>query len=443
MKALSRTSASCIAALALGLFVSACREVPVETLQPETPIVQPTDTLHVIPGIRLLAAECRASVRQVKVECGAPSVVAGISPDLIVGGQNQYVELTSSNVSYVGTAFTFNVALRNLIPQPMGTTNDATLAPDPAGIKIFFQTAPTVTDGEGTITVVSDGTGTFTNADQHYYQYNNVLERFEVSAPKTWQFNIPATVNTFAFTVLVSAPVPWPDGYIDVTGAQEMRYDARQFAATVRTAVGNPVPGTPITWSSSDTTLAMVDAAGLATPKRAGLVRVIANAVLNGMPVTGDTTSVVRPIRRMWTGAAGTTSWTDNNNWIPAIAPTATDTAVVTDSVATLFPVLTQNQQIGGLFVEYRSVGPLPTVDIGPFDLTASGDVLAGTGTSVTGSSGRLTLSGTARTVGGTFPRVRVTGTYSLVANLTVKAPLRSELGRIRNDKFRIRAVSQ
>ena len=71
-------------------------------------------------------------------------VVAG---DLIIGGQNVNVKLTSSNVAYnSGTGrFTFDVTVQNLIPQPLGTTDGTTLAP--GGVSVFFTSGPTVTDG--------------------------------------------------------------------------------------------------------------------------------------------------------------------------------------------------------------------------------------------------------------------------------------------------------
>jgi len=430
-----------IVALVLATVLAACQEVPVESNRPEPPVTEVPDST-LAHGVRVFAAECKANVRQQKVECGAPASIPGLSPDLIVGGQNQYVTLASTNVNYDGAQFTFDATVRNLIPQPMGTTDADTKAPAPGGVKVFLLDPPAVTDGSGSITVVSDGTSTFTNADQHYYQYNTVLDQYEVSSARTWRFDMPGTVNTFSFRVLVSAPVPYPDGYIDVSGPSELRYTPRQFAATVRSAVGTAIPSMPITWSVSDTTMAAVDPAGMTMPKRAGSIRITAESELNGMPVSGGINTTVRPIRRMWTGTAGTTEWDNNDNWSPAIAPVATDTAVITDSVATVFPVLTRNTQIGGLILEQRNATPA-TLVIGPWMLTASGDVLAGLNTRIDGSSGRLTLAGFNSTVGGQLPRVSVSGRYSLVSNLTVRGPLRSELGRIRNDRFRIRVNSQ
>jgi hypothetical protein len=80
-------------------------------------------------------------------------------------------------------------------------------------------------------------------------------------------------------------------------------------------------------------------------------------------------------------------------------------------------------------------------VSLGAFDLNASGDVTTTNSGAINNSSGRLFLSGISRTVGGTLPTIRVTGTYSLSANITTKAPLRVDLGRLRNSLFRIRTT--
>jgi len=124
----------------------------------------------------------------------------------IIGGQNTFVKLTSSNVAYdpCTQIFEFDVTVQNLLNEAIGTP-DGTLA-DTAGVRVFFNQTPTATSGSGTITISNaDGTGTFIGANQPYYKYAGALAHNEVSASKHWQFNVPSSVATFEFTVYVAA----------------------------------------------------------------------------------------------------------------------------------------------------------------------------------------------------------------------------------------------
>ena len=405
------------------------------------------------------ALNCHANVVERSVTCDAP-VGSSAKPkpatgpeaaNIIIGGQHVFVEIKTTNVNYNGGtgAFTFDATIRNLIPQAMGTADTTgAQAPDPNGIQIFFASGPNVTSGSGLITVTADGTGTFTAAGQPFYQYNTVLDQFEISSPKTWQINMPPTVLTFDFLLLVSAAVPRPDGYIDLQVSQLRPPDDRQMTFVVRNANGTQVasPGT-IDWAVSDTTRATIDANGLVNPLRAGSVTIIAT---NGLRV-GSLTVNVKSIRRFWTGAAGTTNWETGANWYPdGIKPEPSDTAVVTDSIAgTNFPAVNQNDSIACVDVEDLTPGgKIPSVSLQAFNLTASGDVCtnsascsAGTiigSASITSTSGSLILTGIARTLRGVLPRINVTGTYSLVGNITVSQRIQVQGGRLTNTSFRI-----
>jgi len=401
--------------------------------------------------ITSLALECRADVKAKTVSCGDPDAGQDGGPSRIIIGDNTnalWVHLTSSNVDYdAGTgAFTFNVTVQNLLPNPqaLGTTNAETLAPDPAGIRVFMFQDPAVTSGSGAITVVNhDGTDLFTAADQEFWRYSTVLQAYQTSAPKTWQFNMPATVTGFTFKVQVSAAVPYPNGYVEVQGNPNVRSgNDRTLTAILRDSLMQADP-TPVvfSWTSGSPTTASIASPGpsaLVHGLRAGTVT-MSVATNEGVPRTGEFDMTVAPIRRTWTAAAATTDWHTGGNWSPDnIEPQPADTAVVPSapSGGLLFPVLAANVTIGGL-----EVGDSPAqVNIGAFDLTATGDVTTGTlGGLVDGTVGRVILAGTARTVAGTFPRVRVTGTYSLTANMLLDNNLRVESGRLRTTGFRIR----
>jgi Lamin Tail Domain len=161
------------------------------------------------PDNALIALQCSAQVKSGSVNCKGASVKAteGISAD-VFGGQNTQVKLTSSNVSYNGGTeiFQFDVTVQNLLNEAIGTPDGST--PDSEGIVVFFNNGPNVTAGTGTVTVANaDGTGTYTAANQPFFRYSQVLAKDQVTSSKTWQLNVPATVDTFDFNVYLSTAV--------------------------------------------------------------------------------------------------------------------------------------------------------------------------------------------------------------------------------------------
>lgn len=430
-----------LTALLVGVWALGCREVPVEP----GPATLPVEPVAHAPenSLRLLALECQASVRSLEVRCGQPSIPQGIAPDIIVGGQNLYVTLTSTNVAYnSGTGqFTFDATLRNLIPQPLGTTDGVVL--EPSGIRIFFADGPTVTAGTGTASVLPDGFGTFTAAGQPYYQYNEVLEQTEVSAAKTWMLIMPPTVTTFSFRVFVSAPVQWPDGYISLddqlpgTSYGAMHPTAtHSITAAIRTAVGNVAPGS-VTWSSTDTDCATVDGSGLVAGVRAATCLITATATLNGNPVAGSMSFDVTGMTRVWNGSVSS-DFENGANWDLGITPAAADSIQINTGVPN-YPALTTSRSIGGVTVE-----DIATLSLGSFDLTVSANVLTGytIGSGVLATTGRLLLSNSG-TAAGRVPSVLVTGQYSLSNDLYIVAPLEVDLAALFTDSFLIEVISQ
>jgi hypothetical protein len=150
---------------------------------------------------------CTASLVTKTVSCGNEALggvrLKGVSGDLI-GDQNLYLKLTSSNVSYnSGTGiFQFDVTVQNLMNEAIGTPGEG--LPDPDGIQVFFNSGPTATGGAGIISVANaDGTGTFTGANQPYFAYHEILAKDQVSAAHTWQLSMPSTVTSFGFNLLI------------------------------------------------------------------------------------------------------------------------------------------------------------------------------------------------------------------------------------------------
>jgi DNA/RNA endonuclease G (NUC1) len=186
---------------AAALFLAACSDrtatIP-EAPSPLAPGAPPTE----------LAALCRADVRAGTVECGAPAPAGGVSR-AVFGGQDTNVKLVSTNVAWNAATeiFSFDVTVQNLLPQAMGTVDGTT--PHASGIQVFFTQQPVTTAGEGSVTVANeDGLGTFTAGNQPYFQYDQVLAPQQVSEPRSWQLNVPGTVTSFSFLVLVSTQLP-------------------------------------------------------------------------------------------------------------------------------------------------------------------------------------------------------------------------------------------
>ena len=420
------------------LAAAACENVanPVAVPQPPAPGA---------PGepaapITIQTVQCRANREQLNVTCGAPVMPEGLAGDIIVGGQNVYVRLTSSNVAYnAGTGrFTFDVTLTNLIEQPMGTADGTTL--DPNGVRIFFHTGPTVTSGSGTASVVPDGFATFTQASQPFYQYNQVVPRSATTAAHGWTLIMPPSVGTFEFTLLVSAPVPFPNGYITLNGQLPGSSGGvihpstpRSLAAVVKTALGTPISGAPVTFGTTDPACATVDPAGTVTGVRAATCTITATSG----SLAGSQIFNISGAQRSWTGALSA-DWSTGGNWGGGVVPAPVDTAVVPTGVPN-FPALSAATSIGGV-----SVADGATVSLGVFNLTAIADVTTGAtaGSGILGTTGELVLAGTGG-VRGRAPSVRVLGTYALTGNLVLVAPQTVDAGMLDNTNFELRVDSQ
>jgi alpha-tubulin suppressor-like RCC1 family protein len=188
-----------------------CREAGVALTLPE-----PTAPLAPIQpdapaGTARIPFTCRVAVREGTLSCDVERSAAlvlpnGVSPAIIIGGQNLYLTLASQATSYdaASSVLSTAVSIRNLLSQPLGTVDGVT--PDASGVRVFFHAGPTVTGGSGTVTVRNaDGTGTFTASAQPYFTYGEIISGNATSTPKTWQFDMPSTVTSFSFSVYVLA----------------------------------------------------------------------------------------------------------------------------------------------------------------------------------------------------------------------------------------------
>jgi len=158
---------------------------------------------------------CQADLRTGDISCGGSEAgLEGGALGAIIGGQGVYVLLTSNGVAYDegSEVFRADVTVKNLGNQVIGTADGAT--PHTDGIRIFFVEAPATTSGAGVVAVRNaDGTGSFTGNDQPYFQYKQALAPGRTSLPKTWEWDVPSTVERFSFLVGVAAELADDDGF--------------------------------------------------------------------------------------------------------------------------------------------------------------------------------------------------------------------------------------
>lgn len=422
---------SAVASTIAAIFLAACDQTPVEPAPVEAaPPVVDSGT-----EARWGLVACTGDLTGPSLSCStqggtelAPafSIVPGDSGrELIVGGQAEYLQLSSSNVAYdSGTElFTFDVTLQNLLPQPMATTDGTVLHPE--GARVFFHQEPVATSGIGTITVRGDSIGTFTSTNQPYYQYDEILEPGEVSAAKQWTLEVPAEVDTFAFLLYVSTEVPFPEGYVEL-GADTLYMqpgDTVHLSPDVRTVVGNPVADPdPLDYQSNDDAIAMVDNDGVITAVGDGTAVI---SVTSGLR-PGQIVVVVGGASHLWIGAISS-DWADGGNWQRGVVPASDDSVhIPVVSGGNHAPELTTPVAVGHLEIDDGAMLSLAT-----FNLTANGDVRTGSTGGIQTAGGTLLLAGSGHTIEGVLPGVIVTGTYTASANTRFNGRLSIRGGRI------------
>lgn len=255
------------ALLALAFFAAACSDRSPGVSIPDPEESQPKP-------VTLAALRCTGTVAPASLECRPAGPEPGGARPVILGGQHTFVRLQNTPPAFdAGTRIlSTQMTVANLIGQPMGTRDGVSTAAE--GVRVFFAAEPT----NGVEVADPDGIGTFTASGQAYYQWSETVATGATSAPRQWSFLFPAGVESFAFTVFVSAPVPREQGWIDVTPdtVPVAAGGSQQLWAAVRDVVGREIPGARVAWASSDTAVAKVDSLGLVTVRAAGAATITA-----------------------------------------------------------------------------------------------------------------------------------------------------------------------
>lgn len=132
--------------------------------------------------------------------------VGGGAAASIFADPNALVHLETARLNYAAGVFSADVSIRSNLMQPLGTADGAKADAD--GVRVFFVSDPVTTGGSGTVTVRNpDGTDDFNGTDQPYFQYAQAIAPGTTSFPKSWEWDVPATVESFTFEVGVHAKV--------------------------------------------------------------------------------------------------------------------------------------------------------------------------------------------------------------------------------------------
>lgn len=287
-----------LALIAISVIAASCNSDATGPGAVEPPIPLPKEILSTL--------WCKATPSTQTLSCSEtpdalgnvlPSYMLGVGTDglemkkIIIGGQNTNVKLTSSNVVNNTTThdFSFDVNVRNLRPQAIGTIDGVTTD---SSLAVFFYSGPTTTGGSG-VTSVSNPSGVtaFTGPNQPYFQYKEMVAQNATSSNKNWILHYDPTVTSFSFLLLVSANVKYPEGYIDVfpsPGGVSVSATL-QMTDSVRDALGYARADQSETWSLSDSTKASIDSNGLLTGTANGTVVVTAT---QGQAVGSSTITV-------------------------------------------------------------------------------------------------------------------------------------------------------
>ena len=451
MKAAIRVPTPARAAIALGaVLLLSCTERDVVAPVPPAP-PDGEESRPPTPAMSLGIVTCSADLSSRSVHCGTP-VAAGpaagaAGDDIVYGGQDDLVALTSANVDYDSETgrFRFDTRLRNLIGQTIGTLDG--LTPAAGGVRVFFAQEPRVTEGSGVIQIENaDGVGDFTGTGQSFYSWVGMLPPFAQSAPREWQFHVPASVIRFEFGVYVAAPVQYEHGWIEVSHPTWTlsRTRVRQLTGVVHDQYGRVIEGAAITWTSADPAVAEVTPDGLVTGRYPGPVGIHATSSndVPGAPAAvqpGVANFTIVGTSLVWTGASSA-AWDDAGNWDRGVSPAFTDTVTIPAGTPRT-PVLAANRAAARLLISDAAM-----LDLSVFDLSVNGTIVAPSTLSSNAIMGWGRLIGTGApgsTISGRMPALRVTGgRYDLTGNIEVRAPLRIENGRLRNSNHRIRVNS-
>ena len=304
---------------------------------------------------------------------------------------------------------TYNIALLNLITQPIGTTDGSTADTSRLVITSYSLTSPTpatvrLANADGTATFVDSTNGgtPITYANREYRDYPELIAFNDTSSAKFFQFVFSPSVTSMRFSYRIWTRVQYPKGWITLSPATTPDLNPGStvtFTGTVYNQLGQ-TQADGITWSSSNPSVATVNAStGAVTAVAVGTTTITATSEVNTQRTGSRTLTVTN--QNTWEGDVSS-DWSTVGNWSAGVVPGAsTVTTIPASGTIPNLPVLTANGQVLDL-----SVGSGRTLGLGGFTLQVYGTVTA-TGTI---SAGTLLFSGSDAGLQGGFGPLQITG---------------------------------
>ena len=257
-------------------------------------------TARLVSGMLLIAA-CRGGVTAVhtvdayvsciadrnttSVRClsgnGATSPATDRSETaILLTGQDSDLSVRVSGVQWSDSVLSFDIAVRSLVGQRIGTRNGVT--PDGRGIRLVFVTPPDSGDTRPIATPMA-GPGitqdTSLGSPQSAMQFMVVLDSGATSAALPMRLSIPHGATRVRFALVGVAPVPNPHGWLRITpaGASVSVDETTPLRAEHRNAFGRPALPVAIRWRQiGDATAAALTRDGRLRGTRPGDTKLVA-----------------------------------------------------------------------------------------------------------------------------------------------------------------------
>jgi hypothetical protein len=200
---------------------------------------------------------------------------------------------------------TYNLALLNLIPQPIGTTDGVTSDTSRLVVTKIRLTSPQTTataqldNADGTATFVDslNGGSPITYSNVQYRDYPGLLAQNDTSSPKLLRFVFSPNVTGMSFTYRIWTRVQYPHGYVTIAPADSVLGAGQTLALTASSfsVFGVPLTGETITWQSSDAAVAQVDpSTGVVTGVAGGTAAITATSTVDARRIATRAIAVIQ-----------------------------------------------------------------------------------------------------------------------------------------------------
>jgi photosystem II stability/assembly factor-like uncharacterized protein len=173
---------------------------------------------------------CTAWVAEETLLCTPSNPGREARSTLLVGGQDTLAGLFAERVAFDPAAGELHVhlALRNLLPMPMGTPDGTTAT----GSRIFVVSGPVVIAGGGTVDVANaDGMAAITAPRQPYFTYPEIIPSNAASASRLWTFRMAPAVEAFEIQLYVETRLPFERGVLRWVPRATLPRDCRATCA--------------------------------------------------------------------------------------------------------------------------------------------------------------------------------------------------------------------